>query len=134
MLPRTRCSLRSNTFLKEYNQIVKKTLNPKIFLSSNISLILSYHKQLDKINESILNNNKKIGTTSKGIGPAYQDKVGRKSIKLYNLKSKDSIYEKMLNLKQFYDHILENFNENKINIDETVDDLFGFYKSVKILL
>ena len=121
-------------FLKEYNQIVKKSLNPRIFLSSNISLILSYHKQLDKINESILNNNKKIGTTSKGIGPAYQDKVGRKSIKLYNLKSKDSICEKMLNLKQFYDPILENFNENKINIDETVDDLFGFYKSVKDLI
>ena len=40
----------------------------------------------------------------------------------------------MLNLKQFYDPILESFNENKINIDETVDDLFGFYKSVKDLI
>ena len=40
----------------------------------------------------------------------------------------------MLNLKQFYDPILVSFNENKINIDETVDDLFGFYKSVKDLI
>ena len=62
-----------NHFCNEYYQITKKIESPKIFLSSNISLILEYHKQLDKINELILKNEKKIGTTSKGIGPAYQD-------------------------------------------------------------
>ena len=86
---------------------------------SNISLILDYHKQLDKINESILNSEKKIGTTSKGIGPAYQDKVGRKSIKLYDLKSQDIIKEKILNIKKFYDPILERFDESRINIEKT---------------
>ena len=43
-----------NHFSREYDQIKKKLVNPKVFLSSNISLILDYHKQLDKINESIL--------------------------------------------------------------------------------
>jgi len=123
-----------NHFSNEYDQITKKINNPKVYLSSNISLILDYHKQLDKINESILNTEKKIGTTSKGIGPAYQDKVGRKSIKLYDLKSKNIIEEKMYVIKKFYDPILESFDESKINIEQTVQDLSNFYDSVKELI
>ena len=123
-----------NHFSNEYDQIKKKINNPKIYLSSNISLILDYHKQLDKINESILNTEKKIGTTSKGIGPAYQDKVGRKSIKLYDLKSKKIIEEKMHSIKKFYDPILESFNESKINIEQTIQDLLIFYDVVNELI
>ena len=123
-----------NHFSNEYDQIKKKINNPKIYLSSNISLILDYHKQLDKINESILNTEKKIGTTSKGIGPAYQDKVGRKSIKLYDLKSKKIIEEKMHSIKKFYDPILESFNESKINIEQTIHDLLSFYDVVNELI
>ncbi len=121
-------------FYYEYDQITKKIESPKIFLSSNISLILEYHKQLDKINELILKNEKKIGTTSKGIGPAYQDKVGRKSIKLYDLKSKNIIEEKLETIKKFYDPILESFDERKINIDKTVQSLLSFYDLVKELI
>ncbi|MDC3146475.1 adenylosuccinate synthase [Alphaproteobacteria bacterium] len=123
-----------NHFSNEYDQIKKKINNPKIYLSSNISLILDYHKQLDKINESILNTEKKIGTTSKGIGPAYQDKVGRKSIKLYDLKSKKIIEEKMHSIKKFYDPILESFNESKINIEQTIQDLLSFHNVVNELI
>ncbi len=123
-----------NHFYTEYNQIRKKIDDPKIYLSSNISLILEYHKQLDIINESILNSEKKIGTTSKGIGPAYQDKVGRKSIKLYDLKSRNRIEEKLYSIKKFYDPILDSFNESKINVGQTVKDLLNFYDSVKELI
>ena len=121
-------------FSKEFQQIKKKINDPQVFLSSNISLILDYHKQLDKINESILNPNKKIGTTSKGIGPAYQDKVGRKSIKLYDLKSKKILEEKINEIKKFYDPILDNFNEFKVNVEQTVQDLLSFYDLVKELI
>ena len=123
-----------NHFYNEYYQITKKIDNPKVFLSSNISLILEYHKQLDKINELILKNEKKIGTTSKGIGPAYQDKVGRKSIKLYDLKSKNTLIEKLQTIKKFYDPILERFDENKINIEHTTLELINFYDLVKELI
>ena len=123
-----------NHFYNEYYQITKKIDNPKVFLSSNISLILEYHKQLDKVNELILKNEKKIGTTSKGIGPAYQDKVGRKSIKLYDLKSKNTLIEKLQTIKKFYDPILERFDENKINIEHTIIELLNFYDLVKELI
>ena len=71
---------------------------------------------------------------SKGIGPAYQDKVGRKSIKLYDLKSKNIIEEKLVTIKNFYDPILESFDESKITIDKTVQDLLSFYDLIKGLI
>ena len=121
-------------FLKEYQQICEKISNPNIYLSSNIPLILPYHKQLDKINESILTGEDKIGTTAKGIGPAYQDKVGRKSIKLYDLKSLDKIKEKLESIKKFYDPVLNAYQEEAINIDQYLTILDSFYKAVGSLI
>ena len=121
-------------FLKEYQQICEKISNPNIYLSSNIPLILPYHKQLDKINESILTGEDKIGTTAKGIGPAYQDKVGRKSIKLYDLKSPDKIKEKLESIKKFYDPVLNAYQEEAINIDQYLTILDSFYKEVGSLI
>ena len=121
-------------FLKEYEQICKKISNPKIYLSSNIPLILPYHKQLDKINESILSGEDKIGTTAKGIGPAYQDKVGRKSIKLYDLKGIDKVREKLENFKKFYDPVLNAYQEEPINIDKYISILDSFYTKVGPLI
>ena len=121
-------------FLKEYEQICEKISNPEIYLSSNIPLILPYHKQLDKVNESILSGEDKIGTTAKGIGPAYQDKVGRKSIKLYDLKSLDKIREKLENIKKFYDPVLNAYQEELINIDKYISILDSFYTKVGPLI
>ena len=121
-------------FINEYEQICKKISNPKIYLSSNIPLILPYHKQLDQINESILSGEDKIGTTAKGIGPAYQDKVGRKSIKLYDLKSLDKVTEKLKNIKKFYDPVLNAYQEEPINIEHYLSILDSFYKKVDALI
>ncbi len=121
-------------FLNEYEQICEKISYPKIYLSSNIPLILPYHKQLDKINESILSGEDKIGTTAKGIGPAYQDKVGRKSIKLYDLKSLDKVREKLENIKKFYDPVLNAYQEEPINIDKYISILDSFYTKVGQLI
>ena len=121
-------------FINEYEQICKKISNPKIYLSSNIPLILPYHKQLDQINESILSGEDKIGTTAKGIGPAYQDKVGRKSIKLYDLKSSDKVAEKLKNIKKFYDPVLNAYQEEPINIEHYLSILYSFYKKVDALI
>ena len=121
-------------FLKEYEKICEKISNPKIYLSSNIPLILPYHKQLDKINESILSGEDKIGTTAKGIGPAYQDKVGRKSIKLYDLKSSEKVKEKLENIKKFYDPVLNAYQEEPINIEQYLSILDSFYTRVGSLI
>ena len=121
-------------FIQEYKKITEKITDPCIYLSSNIPLILNYHKQLDRINESILTGESKIGTTSKGIGPAYQDKVGRKSIKLYDLTNPHSLKEKLSSIKKFYDPILENFDEDLIDIDKNLELLNNFFLQVKNLI
>ena len=121
-------------FLQEYKKITEKITDPRIYLSSNIPLILNYHKQLDRINESILTGESKIGTTSKGIGPAYQDKVGRKSIKLYDLINPNSLKEKLSSIKKFYDPILKTFDEDLIDIDKNLELLNNFFIQVKNLI
>ena len=121
-------------FMNEFKKISEKIKNPQIFLSSNIPLILHYHKQLDKINESILSGESKIGTTAKGIGPAYQDKVGRKSVKLYELENHEYLKDKLHTIKKFYDPILIAFDEKPIDIDETVIILLNFFQEIKNLI
>ena len=121
-------------FVTELKSFKEKIPNPTIYLSSNISLILDYHKKLDKINESILEGNSKIGTTAKGIGPAYQDKVGRKSIKLSDLSSTDILDSKLNNIKSFYDPILIKYNEKPIDLDEYKKFLSEKYKDLQDLI
>ena len=121
-------------FIQEYKKITEKITDPRIYLSSNIPLILNYHKQLDRINESILTGESKIGTTAKGIGPAYQDKVGRKSIKLYDLTNPHSLKEKLSSIKKFYDPILKTFDEDLIDIDKNLELLNNFFIQVKNLI
>ena len=121
-------------FMNEFKKISEKINNPQIFLSSNIPLILHYHKQLDKINESILSGESKIGTTAKGIGPAYQDKVGRKSVKLYELENHEYLKDKLHTIKKFYDPILIAFDEKPIDIDETILLLSNFFQEIKNLI
>ena len=121
-------------FMNEFKKISEKINNPQIFLSSNIPLILHYHKQLDKINESILSGESKIGTTAKGIGPAYQDKVGRKSVKLYELENHEYLKDKLYTIKKFYDPILIAFDEKPIDIDETIIILSNFFQEIKNLI
>ncbi len=121
-------------FIKELKSFTDKIPNPTIYLSSNISLILDYHKKLDKINESILIGASKIGTTAKGIGPAYQDKVGRKSIKLFDLKNKNILISKLDNIKSFYDPILTKFGEDEIDVDDYLENFHNNYILVKDLI
>ncbi|MDA9189579.1 adenylosuccinate synthase [bacterium] len=62
-------------------------------ISNNVNIITSYHKILDAVRES--QGPQKIGTTGKGIGPAYEDKASRKGIKLKDLFNKDTLRNKL---------------------------------------
>ncbi|MGA8169233.1 MAG: adenylosuccinate synthase [Methylocystis sp.] len=69
-------------------------LNLKI--AENTPLILSLHRELDAHREDSAGEGVKIGTTKRGIGPAYEDKVGRRSIRLMDLAEPDALDEKIL--------------------------------------
>ena len=114
-------------FLKqELEMLNKKNINTdKLVISPNAHLVMPYHKLLDELIEESLGENK-IGTTKKGIGPCYADKIQRKGIRVQDLldknifdqKVKNNIDETNLTLTKIYNQaplvaekIIEEFND-----------------------
>ena len=86
--------------LDEIKEIKKKGIdvNPKNFMiSESASLILPFHQEMDEIREDAAGKGK-IGTTRRGIGPCYEDKVGRRSIRVMDLRSKSSLDSRLKNV------------------------------------
>ena len=73
----------------------------RLLISENAHLIMPYHAQLDKAKEAALSSGKKIGTTGRGIGPCYMDKIGRSGIKAGDL----------LDFSLFKDNLRANLDE-----------------------
>ena len=74
--------------------VTPKTLK----IAENVTLILSLHRELDAHREESSGNGVKIGTTKRGIGPAYEDKVGRRAIRLMDLAEPDTLDDKIARL------------------------------------
>ncbi len=91
--------------LDEIKEIKSKGVNVDVenfIISESANLILPFHKEMDEIREDSAGN-AKIGTTRRGIGPAYEDKVGRRSIRVMDLRSEK-------NLDQRLDSVLQHHN------------------------
>lgn len=87
--------LEPENFLTELNRIqaVTKVTPDNLKLSSTATVITNYHKLLDAAREA--QGPEKIGTTGKGIGPAYEDKVSRRAIKVKDLLDKDTLVRRL---------------------------------------
>jgi len=92
-----------------------------LFIAENICLILPIHKLIDEINELSLGNNL-IGTTKKGIGPAYEDKVGRRAIRLCDLSDHDNLKNKIKSLYNFHEPRLSKFKKS-LDFEKTCEEL-----------
>ena len=84
-------------FLEELEKVKKEIeVSPdRLKISLNASVITPYHKLLDALRENKAV--KKIGTTGKGIGPAYEDKVSRNGVKVKDLLNKEALITKLKN-------------------------------------
>ena len=83
--------------LDEIKEIKSKGVNideNNLILSESANLILPFHKEMDEIREDAAGKSK-IGTTRRGIGPAYEDKVGRRSIKVMDLASEKNLNNRL---------------------------------------
>lgn len=106
------------------------SLNNKLFVSQNCHLILPTHIALDKAREIRLGK-KSIGTTGRGIGPCYEDKVSRKGIRFLDLHNPDIFHEKLNNLMEYHNFLLrEYFHENTIDINLVEDQILKQYEQV----
>ena len=83
--------------LDEIKEIISKGVNVderNLILSESANLILPFHKEMDEIREDAAGN-AKIGTTRRGIGPAYEDKVGRRSVRVMDLLSERNLDKRL---------------------------------------
>ena len=83
--------------LDEIQEIKEKGVNVDIYnfiISESANLILPFHKEMDEIREDEAGKGK-IGTTRRGIGPAYEDKVGRRSIRVMDLRSEKNLDKRL---------------------------------------
>ncbi len=118
-------------FLKqELEMLNKKNINTdKLVISANDHVVMPYHKLLDELIEESLGENK-IGTTKKGIGPCYADKIQRKGIRIqdlldetnFEIKVRKNIEDVNLTLTKIYDH-------SPLVVDDILDE-FSTYKDI----
>jgi adenylosuccinate synthase len=93
------------------------TVTPKkLLISANAHLIMPYHQRLDHARESALSKEKKIGTTGRGIGPCYMDKVGRVGMKVGDLMDPVLFKEKLQSAVEEKNFILtKQFNAEPVD-------------------
>jgi adenylosuccinate synthase len=110
--------------LSEMDGLVKRGIRfeKNLLISRNAHLIMPYHKALDVASER-LKGNKKIGTTGRGIGPAYADKVSRKGIRMADLLDPEAFREKLSVSVGEANFILERFyNAPLVHQDEVFEE------------
>ena len=92
----------------------------RFYISSACSLILPSHISIDKARDK----KESIGTTGRGIGPAYEDKIGRRAIRFGDLGNIDILKDKINNLVGYHNKLLENlYDEQPHKIDEVIEEI-----------
>ena len=103
----------------------------RLLISDNCPLILPVHIALDKARE-IKKGNSKIGTTGRGIGPAYEDKISRRGIRLGDLSDDKQLFEKITELLDYHNFVLKNYYDSKtFDTHQMYENLMCQYKSYK---
>jgi adenylosuccinate synthase len=98
-------------------------ITPEILrIADNAPLILSLHRELDAIREDS-NSGLKIGTTKRGIGPAYEDKVGRRAIRLIDLAEPDTLMVKIERLLGHHNALRRGMGLVEIEAQKIFDEL-----------
>lgn len=135
------------SFINELNKLESKGINTKnIFIDKRAHIIFDYHELLDKYREELLGDNA-IGTTCKGIGPTYEDKIARIGIRaidffyiktfkkklLNNIKYKNLIFNNIYNKKSldFYDLYNKYIQYAKIIKPKIIDGVYEIHHAIK---
>ncbi|MGP6169698.1 adenylosuccinate synthase [Microbacterium sp. A196] len=103
----------------------------KLRVSANAHIITQYHRTLDKVTERFLGK-RNIGTTGRGIGPAYADKINRVGIRVQDLYDENILRQKVEGALDQKNHLLVKvFNRRAITCDEIVDELLSYAERLR---
>jgi len=102
------------------------SVRDRLRISEAAPLVLPVHAKLDKAREKA-RGEAKIGTTGKGIGPAYEDKVARRAVRVGDLFHRERLAAKLGELLAFHNFVLQNYyKEEPEDFQKTLDDLLGY--------
>ena len=111
--------------LDEIDEIKSKGVvvtEKNLILSESANLILPFHREMDEIREDAAGK-AKIGTTRRGIGPAYEDKVGRRSIRVMDLISEKNLDHRLETVLMHHNAIRKGLGKDIFNKDKLKKDL-----------
>jgi adenylosuccinate synthase len=98
----------------------------RLLVSANAHIITQYHRTVDKVTERFLGK-RQIGTTGRGIGPAYADKINRVGIRIQDLFDANILRQKVEGALDQKNHLLVKvYNRRAIRVEEVVDDLLSY--------
>ena len=116
------------SLIEEINGLKKRGIDvgKNLFLSKNAHLIMPYHAAIEREQER-LKGSKKIGTTGKGIGPAYVDKIARTGLRVGDLLYPEIFREKLKNNLSTSNHLLKNlYNAEGFDADAVYKEYMGY--------
>ena len=117
-----------DSLLEEIEQLEQKGINleGKLRISRYCSLLLPLHAKIDQLRED---NKNSIGTTRRGIGPAYEDKTARRSIKAFDLEDNDLLKIKLRSLVEYYNYQIQNIHGSEpFAFEDVYNELMQSYK------
>jgi adenylosuccinate synthase len=98
----------------------------QLVVSANAHVIASYHSTIDKVTERFLGKNQ-IGTTGRGIGPAYADKINRVGVRIADLFDEGILRQKVEAALDVRNHLLAKvYNRRAIEVDAVVEELLAY--------
>ncbi|MGC0415169.1 adenylosuccinate synthase [Embleya sp. AB8] len=113
--------------LHEISTLVERDIDTsKLLISGNAHLITPYHRTLDKVTERFLGK-RKIGTTGRGIGPAYADKINRVGIRVQDLFDAGILTQKVESaLADKNQMLVKMYNRRELRVEEIVEEYLGY--------
>jgi len=103
----------------------------RLLVSANAHIIAPYNRVLDKVTERFLGS-RKIGTTGRGIGPTYADKMARNGIRVQDLFDEKILRQKVEAALAFKNQILAKiYNRRAVEVDEVMDELLGYAERLR---
>jgi adenylosuccinate synthase len=103
----------------------------RLLVSANAHIIAPYNRVLDKVNERFLGS-RKIGTTGRGIGPTYADKMARNGIRVQDLFDEKILRQKVEAALALKNQILAKiYNRRAVEVDEVLEELLGYAERLR---
>lgn len=103
----------------------------RLRISANAHVITHYHRTMDKVTERFLGK-RQIGTTGRGIGPTYADKINRVGIRIQDLFDENILRQKVHGALEQKNHMLVKiYNRRAITVDEIVDNLLSYAERLR---